>query len=67
MQPALKPHTKPHIIGHHPRMRVGQAIAVYVWQYPLRLVHWGLVISIGVLSFNCVAIRLVFILITRPA
>ena len=23
---------------------------VYVWQYPLRLVHWGLVISIGVLA-----------------
>jgi Ni/Fe-hydrogenase 1 B-type cytochrome subunit len=33
-------------------MRVGPAIAVYVWQYPLRLVHWGLVISIGVLSFT---------------
>ena len=25
---------------------------VYVWQYPLRLVHWGIVISIGVLSFT---------------
>ena len=23
---------------------------VYVWQYPLRLIHWGIVISIGVLS-----------------
>ncbi len=23
---------------------------VYVWQYPLRLVHWGIVISIAVLS-----------------
>jgi Ni/Fe-hydrogenase 1 B-type cytochrome subunit len=39
-------------IDHHPRMRVGQAIAVYVWQYPLRLVHWGLVISIAALSFT---------------
>ena len=29
-------------------MRMGPAIAVYVWQYPLRLVHWGIVISIGV-------------------
>ena len=38
--------------GHHPRMRIGPAIAVYVWQYPLRLVHWGLVISIGALSFT---------------
>ena len=39
-------------IDHHPRLRVGPAIAVYVWQYPLRLVHWGLVICIGVLSFT---------------
>jgi Ni/Fe-hydrogenase 1 B-type cytochrome subunit len=28
----------------------GPVAPVYVWQYPLRLVHWGLVISIGVLS-----------------
>ena len=39
-------------IDRHPRMRVGPAIAVYVWQYPLRLVHWGLVLCIGVLSFT---------------
>jgi Ni/Fe-hydrogenase 1 B-type cytochrome subunit len=38
--------------GHHPRMRMGPAIAVYVWQYPLRLVHWGIVISIGALAFT---------------
>jgi len=25
---------------------------VYVWQYPLRLVHWGIVISIGALAFT---------------
>jgi Ni/Fe-hydrogenase 1 B-type cytochrome subunit len=25
---------------------------VYVWQYPLRLIHWGIVISIGVLSIT---------------
>ena len=31
-------------------LRFGPVVAVYVWQYPLRLVHWGLVISIGVLS-----------------
>jgi len=36
----------------HPRINEGQAIGVYVWQYPLRLVHWGIVISIGVLSFT---------------
>jgi Ni/Fe-hydrogenase 1 B-type cytochrome subunit len=38
--------------GHHPRMRMGPAIAVYVWQYPLRLVHWGIVISIAALAFT---------------
>ncbi len=37
---------------HHPRLAEGQMVAVYVWQYPLRLVHWGLVICIGVLSFT---------------
>jgi len=36
----------------HPRHRFGPTIAVYVWQYPLRLVHWGLVISIAALSFT---------------
>jgi len=30
----------------------GPVAPVYVWQYPLRLVHWGLVISIGVLAFT---------------
>jgi len=38
--------------GKHPRMRIGPAIAVYVWQYPLRLVHWGIVLSILVLSIT---------------
>lgn len=36
--------------GRHPGVPMGRAIAVYVWQYPLRLMHWGLVISILVLS-----------------
>ncbi len=39
-------------IDRHARMRVGTAIAVYVWQYPLRLVHWGLVISIALMSLT---------------
>jgi Ni/Fe-hydrogenase 1 B-type cytochrome subunit len=52
MQPALKPTAASHAIDRHPRMRVGPAIAVYVWQYPLRLVHWGLVICIGALAFT---------------
>jgi Ni/Fe-hydrogenase 1 B-type cytochrome subunit len=29
---------------------VEKTAPVYVWQYPLRLVHWGIVISIGVLA-----------------
>src|SRR5271165_2193745 len=28
----------------------GPVAPLYVWQYPLRLVHWGIVISIAVLS-----------------
>lgn len=40
------------IADAHPRMRMGPAIAVYVWQYPLRLAHWGLVICIGVLALT---------------
>jgi Ni/Fe-hydrogenase 1 B-type cytochrome subunit len=38
--------------GGHPRMRMGPAIAVYVWQYPLRLAHWGLVLSIAALALT---------------
>lgn len=30
----------------------GPVAALYVWQYALRLCHWGLVISIGALSFT---------------
>ena len=37
---------------HHPRHAEGRMVAVYVWQYPLRLVHWGMVISIAVLSLH---------------
>lgn len=36
----------------HPLVPLGPMKALYVWQYPLRLVHWGLVICIGVLSFT---------------
>ena len=52
MHPVMKPVVATAPIDRHPRMRVGNAIAVYVWQYPLRLFHWGLVLSIGVLSFT---------------
>jgi len=52
MATAVKPVKRYEPVDRHPRMRVGQAIAVYVWQYPLRLVHWGLVLSIAALSFT---------------
>jgi Ni/Fe-hydrogenase 1 B-type cytochrome subunit len=38
--------------ARHPREKIGPVEALYVWPYPLRLFHWGLVISIGVLSFT---------------
>jgi Ni/Fe-hydrogenase 1 B-type cytochrome subunit len=36
----------------HPDTKLGPVVALYVWQYPLRLFHWGLVISLAVLSFT---------------
>jgi Ni/Fe-hydrogenase 1 B-type cytochrome subunit len=36
----------------HPAASLGPTVSVYVWQYPLRLVHWGLVISIAALAFT---------------
>ncbi len=38
--------------ARHPQEDMGPMVSLYVWQYPLRLVHWGIVISIGVLSFT---------------
>src|SRR5579884_3316344 len=38
--------------ARHPERPVGPAAGLYVWQYPLRLFHWGMVISFGVLSFT---------------
>ena len=52
MIPTMKLTATGRTLTRHPRMRVGPAIAVYVWQYPLRLVHWGLVLCIGALSFT---------------
>lgn len=36
----------------HPEIPLGPTAAVYVWQYPIRLFHWGLVLSIAVLAFT---------------
>jgi Ni/Fe-hydrogenase 1 B-type cytochrome subunit len=52
MQPALKPLPIEPPVDRHPRVPEGPTVAVYVWQYPLRLVHWGLVLCIGALSFT---------------
>lgn len=52
MQPASKSIAGGHSTSRHARVFVGPAIAVYVWRYPLRFVHWGLVISIGALAFT---------------
>lgn len=48
-QPALQ---TPLTDAHHPERVIGPTAALYVWQYPMRLFHWGTVISIGVLSFT---------------
>jgi Ni/Fe-hydrogenase 1 B-type cytochrome subunit len=54
--------------ARHPLKPMGPAVGVYVWQYPLRLFHWGLVISIGVLSFTGYYIHDPFIVgqVNRP-
>jgi Ni/Fe-hydrogenase 1 B-type cytochrome subunit len=52
MATALK-ENPPRLDGpHHPRQNMGPSVAVYVWQYPLRLTHWVFVIAIGILSFT---------------
>ncbi len=47
--------------ARHPEQNLGPAVALYVWQYPLRLFHWGMVISIGVLAFTGYYIQSPFI------
>ena len=48
----LTPQPELLVDGHHPERKIGPTIGLYVWQYPLRLFHWGMVISIGVLAFT---------------
>lgn len=38
--------------ARHPMVEIGPAVGLYVWPYAIRLVHWGLVLSIGILSFT---------------
>lgn len=38
--------------SRHAPQPMGSAVAVYVWQYPLRLFHWGMVLSVVALSFT---------------
>jgi Ni/Fe-hydrogenase 1 B-type cytochrome subunit len=59
--------TLPVPVRHRPEA-LGREVAVYVWQYPLRLVHWGIVISIVALSFTGYYIHDPFIVgqVNRP-
>jgi Ni/Fe-hydrogenase 1 B-type cytochrome subunit len=52
----------------HPEVPVGLTTAVYVWQYPVRLFHWWMVISLVVLAFTGYYIHDPFIIdqIKRP-
>jgi Ni/Fe-hydrogenase 1 B-type cytochrome subunit len=43
---------QPLVDARHPERNIGQVTGIYVWQYPIRLFHWGVVISIAVLSFT---------------
>ncbi len=54
--------------ARHPLQPIGPSVAVYVWQYPLRLFHWGMVISIAALSFTGYYIHNPFIVgqLNRP-
>jgi Ni/Fe-hydrogenase 1 B-type cytochrome subunit len=56
MQLAAKPNfsgpEKGRIPEPLPHEQSGPSVVVYVWQYPLRLAHWGLVISICLLAFT---------------
>ena len=36
----------------HPLQPEVETVGLYVWQYPIRLFHWGMVLSIVVLSFT---------------
>lgn len=52
----------------HPEAALGETAVVYVWQYPLRMIHWGLVFSIGALAFTGYYIQNPFIIgqLNRP-
>jgi Ni/Fe-hydrogenase 1 B-type cytochrome subunit len=54
--------------ARHPEVNMGPVVALYVWPYPIRFFHWGLVISIGVLSFTGYYIHNPFIVgqVNRP-
>jgi Ni/Fe-hydrogenase 1 B-type cytochrome subunit len=38
--------------SRHPVKNIGPTVGLYVWQYPLRLFHWGMVLSLVALSFS---------------
>lgn len=53
LQKMVQPHSHPHLSdARHPEVAIGPVVAIYVWPYSIRLIHWGLVLSIGLLSFT---------------
>jgi Ni/Fe-hydrogenase 1 B-type cytochrome subunit len=38
--------------ARHPIQEIGPTVGLYVWQYPLRLFHWGMILSLAALSFT---------------
>jgi Ni/Fe-hydrogenase 1 B-type cytochrome subunit len=38
--------------ARHPVQEIGPTVGLYVWQYPLRFFHWGMVLSLAALSFT---------------
>lgn len=52
----------------HPERKLGPVVGLYVWQFPIRLFHWGMVLSIVALAFTGYYIHNPFIIgqINRP-
>jgi Ni/Fe-hydrogenase 1 B-type cytochrome subunit len=38
--------------SRHPVEEIGPTVGLYVWQYPLRLFHWGMIFSLLALCFS---------------
>lgn len=53
LQTNAQPAPQPSLVdSRHPVQEMGPTVGLYVWQYPLRFFHWGMVLSLAVLSFS---------------